>query len=245
MKGLDMKANDFRIRITAKKVPINIANKIIEYRQDESRKNNHLQCEVFFRDTLIAQGIVLDFYKEFEILQDFNQNLFTHILTFEYNGREYQKYTYFGKKLYEMKYLKTPPIQQVTRDSYIDEIVSHFNGYINSLKQSHTHLNITFIPSSSLIPDEIANKLAQINGLPLKPIIFKNSSTASKTITSLSTQQFNKYSIDLSQSNMNDTFIFIDDVIGTTASICETMYKLYDFNKKVNFFFIPLKDLKR
>lgn len=240
-----MVVDDFKIIIKAKKVPVNIDNEIIEYIQDTTIPNSHLQCEVFFQDTLIAQGIVLDFYKEFEILQDFNQNLFTHILTFEWNGREHQSYTYFGKKLYEMKYLKSPPIQQETRESYIDGMISHFTGYINSLKQSHTHLNITFIPSSSLIPDEIANKLAQINGLPLKPIISKNSSTASKTITSLLTQQFSKYSIDLSQSNINDTFIVIDDVMGTTASICETMYKLYNFNKKVNFFFIPVKDVKR
>lgn len=96
-----------------------------------------------------------------------------------------------------------------------------------------------------MIPDNIANKLAQINSLPLKTIISKNIQVSSKSMTNLSTQQFNKYTIDLSQSNINDTFIVIDDVMGTTASICETMYKLYDFNKKVNFFFIPVKDVKR
>ena len=240
-----MVVDDFKIVIKAKKVPVNINNEIIEYIQDATIQNNHLQCKVFFQNTLIAQGIILDFYKEFEILQDFNQNPFTHILTFAHNGREYQKYTYFGKKLYEMKYLKNPPIQQGIKGSYVDEIISHFNGYINSLKQSHIQLNITYIPSNSLIPDEIANKLAQINCIPLKPIISKHSSTASKTITRLSTQQFNKYSIDLSQLDSNDTFILIDDVMGTTSSICETMYKLYNFNKKLNFFFIPVKDVKR
>lgn len=240
-----MVVDNFKIVIKAKKIPVNINNEIISYTQDTTIPNSHLKCEVFSQDTLIAQGIILDFYKEFEILQDFNQNPFTHILTFEYNGREYQKYTYFGKKLYEMKYLKSPPIQQVTRESYIDEIISHFHGYIKYLKDNYRNLNTTFIPSSSKIPDEIATKLSAINSIPLKTIISKNSSTASKTITSLSTQQFNKYSIDLSQSNINDTFIVIDDVMGTTASICETMYKLYNFNKKVNFFFIPVKDVKR
>jgi hypothetical protein len=240
-----MVVDDFKIIIKAKKVPVNINNEIIEYIQDTTIQNNHLHCELFFQQTLIAQGIILDFYKEFEILQDFNQNLFTHILTFEYNGREYQKYTYFEKKLYEMKYLKSPSIQQVTRDSYIDEIISHFNGYIKYLKENYSNLNMTFIPSSSQIPDDIANKLSVINSIPLNTIVSKNSSIASKAITNLSTQQFNKYSIDLSQSNINDTFIVIDDVMGTTASICETMYKLYNFNKKVNFFFIPVKDVKR
>lgn len=240
-----MVVDDFKIIIKAKKVPVNINNEIIEYIQDTKIQNNHLQCEVFFQNTLIAQGIILDFYKEFEVLQDFNQNPFTHILTFEYNDREYQKYTYFGKKLYEMKYLKSPPIQQVTRESYIDEIISHFNGYIKYLKENYNDLKITFIPSSSQIPDEIATKLSAINSIPLKTIISKNTQISSKSMTNLSTQQFNKYSIDLSQSNDNDTFILIDDVMGTTASICETMYKLYNFNKKVNFFFIPVKDVKR
>ncbi|MBN2892319.1 MAG: hypothetical protein JXL97_10650 [Bacteroidales bacterium] len=240
-----MVVDDFKIIIKAKKVPVNINHEIIEYIQDTTIQNNHLQCEVFFQNTLIAQGIILDFYKEFEILQDFNQNHFTHIFTFEYNGREYQKYTYFGKKLYEMKYLKSPPIQQVTKESYIDEIISHFNGYIKYLKENYNDLKITFIPSSSQIPDEIATKLSAINSIPLKTIISKNTQVSSKSMTNLSTQQFNKYSIDLSQSNFNDTFILIDDVMGTTASICETMYKIYDFNKKVNFFFIPVKDVKR
>ncbi|MGE4510754.1 MAG: hypothetical protein AB7D43_06610 [Sulfurimonadaceae bacterium] len=240
-----MVVDDFKIIIKAKKVPVNINNEIIEYIQDTTIQNSHLQCEVFFQGTIIAQGIILDFYKEFEILQDFNQNPFTHILTFEYNSSEYQKYTYFGKKLYEMKYLKSPPIQQLTRESYTDEIISHFHGYIKYLKENYNDLKITFIPSSSQIPDEIATKLSAINSIPLKTIISKNTQVSSKSMTNLSTQQFDKYSIDLSRSNINDTFILIDDVMGTTASICETMYTLYDFNKKVNFFFIPVKDVKR
>ncbi|MBN2825367.1 MAG: hypothetical protein JXQ76_08590 [Campylobacterales bacterium] len=240
-----MVVDDFKVIIKAKKVPVNINNEIIEYIQDTTIQNNHLHCKVFFQDTLIAQGIILDFYKEFEILQDFNQNLFTHILTFEFNSREYQKYTYFGKKLYEIKYLNNPPIKSEIRESYIDEIISHFNGYIKYLKENYTDLKIAFIPSSSQIPDEIATKLSAINTIPLKTIISKNIQVSSKSMTNLSTQQFNKYSIDLSQSNFDDTFILIDDVMGTTASICETMYKLYDFNKKVNFFFILVKDVKR
>ncbi|MCK9336518.1 MAG: hypothetical protein M0P43_01675 [Arcobacteraceae bacterium] len=240
-----MVVNDFKIVIKAKKVPVNINNEIIEYIQDTSLQNNHLQCKIFFQKTLIAQGVILDFYKEFEILQDFNQNLFTHILTFEYKGQEYQKYTYFGKKLYEMKYLKRDPIKQEIRETYVDEIISHFNGYIKYLKENYTDLKIVFIPSSSQIPDEIATKLSAINSIPLKTIISKNTQVSSKSMINLSTQQFNKYSIDLSQSNISDTFVLIDDVMGTTASICESMYKLYDFNKKVNFFFIPLKDVKR
>jgi len=236
---------DFKISIKAKKVPVNIDNKIINYIQDVTMQNNHLFCEIFFKETLIAQGIILDFYKEFEILEGFNKTLFTHILTFEYNGREHQSYTRFGKTIYEMKYLNNPAIEKKIRESYLDNIISHFNGYINDLKENYTNLNITYIPSQSKIPDEISSKLSQINKIPLKANISKSSLIQSKTITSLSTQQLDKYSIDLSQSNINDNFILIDDVMGTSASLCETMYKLYSFNKKVNFFFIPVKDVKR
>jgi hypothetical protein len=240
-----MVVDDFKIVIKGKKVPVNINNEIIAYVQDVSIQNNHLLCAIFFKETLIAHGILLDFYKEFEILKDFNQNLFTHILTFEYNGHEYQSYTKFGKMLYEMKYLNNPPIKKETREFYINEIIFHFNGYFKYLKEKFVNLNITYIPSGSKIPEDISSKLSEINSISLKTIISKNSSVSSKSMTTLSEQQFNKYSIDLSQSNPNDTFILIDDVMGTSSSLCETMYKLYNFNKKVNFFFIPIKDVKR
>lgn len=240
-----MVVDDFKITIKAKKVPVNIDNEIINYVQDTTLQNNHLHCEIFFKNTLIAQGIMLDFYKEFEILEGFNKVLFTHIKTFEYNGGEHQSYTKLGKTIFEMKYLNKPPIENKIRESYINEITYRFHGYIKHLKENYTNLNIMYIPSQSKIPDDISSKLSQINTIPLKASISKNSLTQSKTMTNLSTQQFNKYSIDLSQINTDNNFILIDDVMGTSASLCETMYKLYDFNKRINFFFIPVKDVKR
>ena len=227
-----MVIDDFKIIIRAKKVPVNIDNEIINYVQDNTLQNNHLHCEIHFQETLIAQGIILDFYKEFEILEGFNKVLFTHILTFEYNGREHQSYTSFGKTIYEMKYLNNPPIKKEIRELYIDNIISYFNGYISYLKENYANLNITYVPSQSKIPDDLSNKLSKINTIPLNANISKNSSVSSKSITNLSTQEFNKYSVDLSQSNTNDNFILIDDVVGTSASLCETMYKLYNFKQK-------------
>ena len=115
-----------------------------------------------------------------------------------------------------------------------NEIIEYIQD--STIQNHHLHCKI---------PDEISSKLSVINKVPLKVNISKNSSVLSKSITNLSTQEFNNYTIDLSQSNTNDNFILIDDVMGTSASLCETMYKLYDFNKKVNFFFIPVKDVKR
>lgn len=240
-----MNIYDFKILIKAKKVPVNIDNKIINYIQDITMQNNHLFCEIYFKKTLIAQGIILDFYKEFEILEGFNKKLFTHILIFEYNSREYQSYTNFGKKIYEMKYLKNPPIKDNIRESHIDSIVSIFNGYIEYLKKEVKLLNISHIPSSSQIPEDIINKLKDINKIPLKNIITKRHSVQSKGMTGLSTQSLNKYNIDLSQLDTAYQYIIIDDVVGTGASLCEILYNLYNHNKKVNFFFIPVKDVKR
>lgn len=240
-----MNIYDFKVVIKAKKVPININNEIIEYIRDIDKQNEHLYCEIFYKESLISKGIILDYYKKFEILQDFNNNLFTHILTFEYNNRECQSYTKLGKCTYEMKYLNKPPIQKDKRELYINDIISNFNGYINKLKENHNKLNITFIPSNSKIPDELANKLSVINALPLNKIFSKNNSISSKSITHLSEQPLNKYSVNLNSSNQDDIFILIDDVMGTGASLCETMYELYSLNKKTNYFFIPVKDVKR
>ena len=240
-----MNIDDFKIRIKARKVPVNINNEIIEYIQDATIQNSHLCCEIFFQKNLIAQGRILDFYKEFEILRDFNQNVFTHILTFKYNGKEHQSYTSFGETIYKMKYLNHPPIIKEERELYINEIVSVFNGYIKYLKDNYANLNIIYIPSDSKIPNDITIKLSEINKIPLKTNISKNSLVSSKSMTDVSTQNFNKYDVDLSQLNTNDNFILIDDVMGTGASICETMCKLYNHNKKVNFFFIVAKDVKR
>jgi hypothetical protein len=240
-----MVINDFEIIIKAKKVPVNIDNEIINYVEDSTLKNNHLHCKMFFQKTLIAQGIILDFYKEFEILEGFNKEPFTHILTFEYKDSKYESHTKFGNTIYKMKYLNNPPIKKETRELYIDDIISYFNGYIKHLKESYTNLNIIYIPSQSKVPNDIASKLSVINKVPLNANISKSSLVQSKTMTNLSTQQFNKYIIDFSQSSINDNFILIDDVMGTSATLCETMYKLYNFNKKVHFFFIPVKDVKR
>ena len=240
-----MLIDDFKVVIKAKKVPVNINNKVVQYIKDSSLQNSHLYCEIFYKNNSIAKGIILDFYKKFEILQDFNQNYFTHILTFEYNNKEYQKYTVLGNKLYKMKYFKNPSISKEEKEQFIDDIIFYFNGYIKYLKNNYKNLTITFIPSASNIPNELADKLSKINKIPLKNIISKKTSQSSKNITNISLQKLNKYDINFSKLNPNDIFILIDDIMGTTASICEIMLKLYNFNKKINFFFIPVKDVKR
>lgn len=234
---------DFKLNIKAKKVPVNIDNEIISYIQDSTLKSPHLICELFFQDTLIAQGIVLDFYKEFEILQ-FNENFFTQIKTFEWNGTTYTKNSYFGQKIFEIKNFKKPPLPTETKDSYINEIVSILTGYVKYLKERHSNIQLTYIPSHSKIPEEITSKLSVVNSVDMQNIVSKNSVPQSKSIKTLSLQTLNKYKIDLEQNN-NNPYILIDDVIGTGSSLCEVMQTLHQHNHKINYFLIPVKDVKR
>jgi predicted amidophosphoribosyltransferase len=103
---------------------------------------------------------------------------------------------------------------------------------------------LTFIPSSLKIPDEIAYKISQKIKIPLKNIISKKNNQESKNL-SLKEQSFDKYEINFDKINKNDIFLVIDDVVGTGATFCEIMYKLYYFNKKVNYFLAVVKDVKR
>jgi orotate phosphoribosyltransferase len=64
-------------------------------------------------------------------------------------------------------------------------------------------------------------------------------------MTTLEEQSFDKYHLNLNNLKSDDRFILIDDVVGTGTSLCETMAKLYEFNQKINYFFIVVKDVKR
>jgi len=239
-----MNIENFKIVIKARKIPI-IDNPIIEYIEDKGRQTTHLYSEIYHNSALISKGVILDFYKKFENIEDFFGNMITRIKTFEWYGRLYTKNTYFGQKIYELKNFNDPPIDNSKRESYLNEIASVFEPYIRSLIEHDVALTSGYVPSSSKIPDEIAHRLAQIFQLPLKSFIQKNSDVPSKQLTVIDEQTFNKYMLDFSKLDKNSTFLIIDDVVGTGATICEIMYKLYNFNKKTNYFLAIVKDVKR
>jgi len=233
-----MKREKFRIIIKAKKVPF-VNNPIIEYVEDG--KKNRLFCEIYYDNNLIAKGIILDFYKEFENIELGEK--YSHVLTFKWKGKIYTKNTYFGQIVFKIKNYKNPPLNIKTKERYINEIVAIFDGYVKSLLSKN--LILGFIPSSSKLPDEITGKLADINKLSVNNFIFKNSNTQSKNITIIANQDFDKYQVNLNNFKKDSTFLIIDDVIGTGATFCEVMYKLYNFNKKTNYFLAIVKDVKR
>lgn len=237
-----MNSTKFRFVIETKKVPF-VSNPLIEYTENSDR--NRLYCEIYYDNVLISKGIILDFYKEFENMEDFFGNVSTHILTFEWNGKVYTKNTYFGQIVFEIKNYKSPSLDIKTKEKYINEIVAVFDGYVKSLLRNNVNLVLGFVPSSTKLPDEIANKLAKINNILLNNFIFKSSNILSKNLIAFDEQSFDKYSIDFKNIENSSQFLIIDDVVGTGATYCELMYKLYNFNKKMNYFLAIVKDVKR
>ena len=235
---------NFKLIIKAKKVPI-VNNPIIEYIEEKDRKSNHLYCEIYNDTVLISKGIILDFYKEFENIVDFFGNTSTSISQFEWQGKIYTKNTYFGQKIFEIKNFINPPIDKKRKEQYLSEIVNIFNHYLTSLINHGIYPIISYIPSSSKIPDDIAYNLSILNNLKLSHIIQKKSDLQSKSLASITSQSFDKYIVSLQNLDKSETFLIIDDVVGTGATFCEVMYKLYCFNRKINYFLAIVKDVKR
>jgi hypothetical protein len=246
---LDM-LDKFKIEIhTNREAPVVLDNPVLSYVYDCD--TDELFVKVYFDDVEIAQGIILDYYKEFTNIE-LNGRVHTQIKTFPFHDRTKQKYTNFGNKIYQIKYLKSPPIPKEQRDNYIREFTNAINQYIPSLQEILSNIKITYIPSSTQIPDDIAISLGALTSIELIHVIGKNTQNVidSKNITDfygLMEHSHNKYIIDEAylKTNSNSQYIIIDDVMGNGSTILTVLKKLYDINKRVNYFFIVVKDVKR
>jgi len=236
----------FRIEITTRQhVPLHPKNPYLHYIQDGSRKGNRLKVRVFYDDVEIGHGIILDFYKQFEIIEDFGAS---HI----HIGRS----TVLGNQIYRLKYFKNPPLSKEMQKSYIDGFVDSFSPYIEQLKKK-TKKNacncfLTYIPSSTKTPDRIAKKLAKETNIPLVNIVSKdlNDRTDSKNIEEYieSMQHAQKkylYDKDFIANNADAQYIIIDDVMGLGSSILTTLKTINNITGKINYFLIVVKDVKR
>ncbi|MBW6489239.1 hypothetical protein [Sulfurimonas sp.] len=239
--------NKFKIEIyTNRETPIT-KNVNLFYIKDETI--DELFVKVYYGEMEIGQGIVLDFYKEFVNIES-NGQVFTQIKTFPFHGSAKEKYTHLGNQIYQLKYLKNPPVAQSKRELYINEFVDNINIYMPQLLEITPNLKLAYIPSSLLVPDDIAKELSRLNSLTLESIILKNSGIDSKNITTFEDGIKNsilKYSLNKKLLNFNSTnqYIIIDDVMGSGSSIATVLKKLYDMTQKTNYFFIVAKDVKR
>jgi len=237
----------FKIEIyTNRTTPIVQDNFALSYVYDKDI--DELFAKIYFNGIEIGQGIILDFYKEFTNIET-NGEMQTQIKTFPFHDRTKQRYTNFGNKIYQLKYLKNPPVPKQQRVSYISEFANAINHYLPSLKEINENLTISYIPSSTNTPDDIALALSEFSSLELANIITKNTQSIvdSKNITDFNvSMQYaqSKYILD-KEANIDSNFIILDDVMGNGSSILTVMKKLHDLNHKINYFFIVVKDVKR
>jgi len=232
-----MNIKKFRFKIQANKIPI-VDNFLLEY--VENKKITRLLGEIYYDNKLIAKGVILNFYKEFENIN--NETKISGYLN--YYGKFRDIKTGAGERIYKLKYYKNPPLAKEKREKIIEEISYVLIQFLNYFVWGSNINVLTYIPSSSKIPDEIAYNISQEVDIPLKNIISKKENKESKNL-SLKEQTFDKYEINVSEFDKNHTFVVIDDVVGTGATFCEIMYKLYNFNKKINYFLAVVKDVKR
>lgn len=140
--------NKYKIVITTRNpVPQNIPNPYLEYRQDTNRKSNRLFAQVYCHDQEIGMGIVLDFYKQFEIIEDFG-GVQTQVLNMN---------TDVGSMVYKLKYYRDPPLPDAQRRKYLETFTDIFFKYIEKIKEIESNLSLTYVPSSRRIPDELAS----------------------------------------------------------------------------------------
>lgn len=242
----------FRIDvITKQSIPININNPILNYIQDNERKGDRLFVKVYYDNIEIGRGIILDFYKQFEVIEDFGE-AHTRVLSFEHNGKTMFKNTSLGNMIYRIKNFKNPPINDDEREKYINEITSIFEKYALSIKENINNLKLSYVPSSTKTPDEIAQKIQKNINIDLVNIVKKNveHTTSSKEITDFDTAMEHAkskyiFNEDLLNQNKETQYLIVDDVMGNGSTIATILKKLYDITKLPNYFLIVVKDVKR
>lgn len=235
-----------RIEITTKQhVPIHPKNPYLKYAQDNSRKGQRLGVKIFYDGVDIGHGVILDFYKQFEIVEDFGA---AHVNV----GWS----TTLGDRIYKLKYFKNPPIPKERRKFFISSFVDSFVPYIKQLKKKtkkeKCDCYLTYIPSSTKTPDRIAKKLSKETDVPLVNIIAKDPKDTqdSKNIDDYfesmeHAQRKHVFDESFIASHSDAQYIVIDDVMGLGSSILTALKVLYDMIGKINYFLIVVKDVKR
>lgn len=237
--------------ITKQNIPVNINNPVLNYTQDKNRKGDRLLAKVYYNSVEIGRGIILDFYKQFEIIEDFGEP-HTRVISFDYQGSTKYKNTYLGNMIYRIKNFKNPPIKEDEKEKYIQEFTAIFETYLSSLEDKVSDLKLTYIPSSSKVPDNIVSSLSKLSKKEIVKIVDKNphDRVDSKSITSFEESlkhATSKYIFDDKkiEENNKSQYLIVDDVFGNGSSIFTVLKKLYDTTNMLNYFLIVVKDVKR
>ncbi len=146
----------FKIDIYTNKETHIIDNTNLSYIEKETIDD--LFVKIYYDKIEIGRGVILDFYKEFENIGE-NGNIITKIKTFSSNGNIYERFTNYGQKIYKLKYLKSPPIKKEERKVFIKFFADEMNTYVKEIINKYKNIKLSYISSSSLIPDEILNQI--------------------------------------------------------------------------------------
>lgn len=231
----------YKIVITTRQpVPQNIPNPFLEYRQDMNRKSSRLFAQVYYNDQEIGLGIVLDFYKKFEIIEDFGV-IQTRALNWN---------THVGSRVYKLKYYTNPPLPDAQKSLFVDWFTNILQMYVEKIKEVENDLVLTYIPSSRGVPDEIAMELGRQTGLEVSPLISVNPEMKDelKNIQDMAhalqlAEQ--KYLLDETLVKPGKKYIIIDDIMGYGSSLAVILKKLHAMTGKKNYFLVLAKDVKR
>ncbi|MGA1941258.1 hypothetical protein [Arcobacter sp. YIC-310] len=226
-------------------VPIKPKNPYLSYTKKEDRKGKTLYVEVFYDGKKIGRGVILDFYKKFEIRTSDWGNLYT----FPLNN------TNIGNKIHKIKFYTSPKIPKSLRKTYINSFAERFEKNLNSLirkaERKEKELFITYIPSSTKTSNLLAKQLSEDYDITLKKLIKKDSELGdSKSIQDyFESMEFSqkkyKYNSKFITENKDGMYLIVDDVMGLGCSMLTTLKKFYDITNKINYFFIVAKDVKR
>ncbi|MRJ06304.1 MAG: hypothetical protein C6I01_02130 [Epsilonproteobacteria bacterium] len=173
---------------------------------------------VYYGRTLIGKGVIITFFVKptrEELSQEESQSKIKGV-----KGK---------RRLFEFKAFTAKRIK-----IYLDEIAKELEKYLHKTKNRSDAL-ISFIPSKTKIPQQIAEKLSTILGLEVKEAIFQKKSKLNTIFSKTGKEE--KFNLKLKGISPDKRFIVIDDEV-TGSTICEVLTKLYQHNQKINYFFI-------
>lgn len=151
----------------------------------------------------------------------------------------------WGGGIYKIKY------DQSTTEAEKISICQTFSTQmnLNEIVKENPNLTLTFIPSSSKIPERLSEIYAKRFNLEIKNLIIKKEgfkvSKGLETWEESLSNAFEKYEINKALIDENSKYFIIDDIFGFGGSMVAVLQKIYDITKKVNFFFCVAKDTKR
>ena len=231
------------ITISATNYPLQYSNDNLVYsRRTTEVFSKILNVQIKNGETVIGNGIVLDFYKNFKNKPETNE---TYAF---YNIPKDKMYTPYGLYVNNIKYGNSD-LNDEEKDSTFESIVKKIvsKGVLSTAEEDDIY--ITSIPSSAEIPQNLVLKIQETKDVKSDQIISINKLESEPAKNNDETNYDNKIAfLDKKYiiNNIKDKqYIIIDDVFGTGFSMAHICNKIYNEHKITPFFYCICKDVKR